>query len=81
MWFSGWIVVGTTLGKYDGAYIGFSYCSSTVEWKFEVSVYGLKFGTNEGNALGLMDGKVLVTVLGAIDRLPLGIYDGREILP
>ena len=40
---------------------------------------GLKFGTNEGTALGLMDGKVLVTILSAIDRLPLGIYDGSDL--
>ena len=57
-----------------------SYCSSTVDWKFEGVVDGLEIGTNEGNKIVLGDGRVLGKTLGGMDRIPLGTYDGSDIV-
>ena len=45
LWVYNGIVIGTTLGTYDGKYLGLSQCSSTSNWKFEVAVDGLELGT------------------------------------
>ena len=46
----------------------------------EGSVNGLKLGTGKGNKLGLRDSKVLDIPLGAMFGLPLGTYDGSDLV-
>ena len=40
---------------------------------------GFELGTNVGSELGFLGGKVIGTILGAVDRLPIRIYNGRVI--
>ena len=44
-----------------------------------VSLYGLEFGTNDVNELGLSYGKDLGTTLVSLYDLSLGTYDGTVL--
>ena len=81
LWIYCWGVVVTTLVIYYGTDLVLSQFSSDVTsyCKFEVSLYGLEIGTNEGTKLGLRYGLVLGTTLGAVCVLILGTYDGLDL--